>query len=111
MAQNLRVHKNDNVLIISGEFRKKQGKVLKVFPSSRQVIIENVNLVKRATRPSQKNPQGGVVQKEGPIRASNVIVICPKCSEPTRVGHTHVKDATSNKKKTMRTCKHCNEMF
>jgi large subunit ribosomal protein L24 len=111
MAQNLHVHKNDNVLVISGEFRKKKGKVLKVFPISRKIIIENVNIIKRATRPSQKNPQGGVVQKEGPIRASNVIVICPKCNEPTRIGHTHVKDATSNKRKTMRTCKNCNEMF
>jgi large subunit ribosomal protein L24 len=111
MAQNLHVHKNDTVLVMSGEFRTKQGKVLKVFPDTQQVIIENVNLVKRHTRPSQKNPQGGVVQKEGRIRASNVKVVCPKCSKPTRVGHSHVKDATSGKKKTMRTCKQCNEMF
>ena len=111
MAQNLHVHKNDTVLVMTGEFRTKQGKVLKVFPDNQQVIIENVHLVKRHTRPTQKNPQGGVVQKEGPIQASNVKVICPKCSKPTRVGHTHVKDATSGKRKTMRTCKQCNEMF
>ena len=111
MAQNLQVHKNDNVIVISGEFRKKQGKVLKVFPDAGQVIIENVNIVKRATRPSQKNPQGGVVQKEGPIQASNVIVVCPKCGKPTRIGHKHVKDVASNKKKTMRICKQCGEMF
>jgi large subunit ribosomal protein L24 len=111
MAQNLHVHKNDTALVVSGEFRKKQGKVLKVFPDTQRVIIENVNIIKRATRPSQKNPQGGVVQKEGSIRASNVMVVCPKCSKPTRVGHTHVKDATSSKKKTMRTCKLCKEMF
>jgi large subunit ribosomal protein L24 len=111
MAQNLHVHKNDTVLVMSGENRTKQGKVLKVFPDTQQVIIENVNMVKRHTRPTQKNPQGGVVQKEGRVRASNVKVICPKCSKPTRVGHTHVKDATSGKKKTMRTCKQCNEMF
>jgi large subunit ribosomal protein L24 len=111
MARNLHIQKNDIAIVISGEFRKKQGKVLKVFPDKRQIIIENVNLVKRATRPSQKNPQGGVVQKEGPIRASNVMVICPKCSQPTRVGHAHVRDATSSRKKTMRTCKQCNEMF
>lgn len=111
MAQNLQVHKNDNVRVISGNFLGKQGKVLKVFPETRQVIIENVNLIKRHTRPSQKNPQGGVVQKEGAIRASNVMVICPKCSKPTRIGHQHVKDATSGKKKTMRVCKRCSEMF
>jgi large subunit ribosomal protein L24 len=111
MARNLHVHKNDIVSVISGNFLGKQGKVLKVFPENRQVIIENVNLIKRHTRPSQKNPQGGVVQKEGPVRASNVMVICPKCGKPTRIGHQHVKDATSGKKKTMRVCKRCAEMF
>jgi large subunit ribosomal protein L24 len=111
MAQNLHVHKNDTALVISGEFRKKQGKVLKVFPDTQRVIIENVNIIKRATRPSQKSPQGGVVQKEGSIHASNVKVICPKCNKPIRIGHTHVTDATSSKKKTMRTCNQCNEMF
>jgi large subunit ribosomal protein L24 len=111
MAQNLHIHKNDTVVVSAGAFRKKQGKVLKVFPDSEQVIIENVNIIKRHTRPSQKNPQGGVVQKEGRIRAANIMVICPKCSKPTRIGHTHVKDATSGKQKAMRTCKQCNEMF
>src|SRR5450759_5256279 len=103
MAQNLHIHKNDTAFVVSGAFRKKQGKVLKVFPDTQRVIIENVNIIKRATRPSQKNPQGGVVQKEGSIRASNVKVVCPKCSKPTRIGHKHVTDATSGKEKTMRT--------
>jgi large subunit ribosomal protein L24 len=111
MAQNLHVHKNDNVIVVGGNALGKRGKVLKVFPETRRVIVESVNIVKRHTRPSQKNPQGGVVQKEAPIHASNVMVICPKCSEPTRVGHAHVKDATSGKRKAMRVCKHCGEMF
>jgi len=111
MAQTLHVHKNDTVVVISGNSSGKQGKVLKVFPEAKQVIIENVNMVRRHTRPSQKNPQGGILQKEGPIRASNVMVVCPKCSKPTRVGHTHVSDATSGKKRTMRVCKQCSEMF
>ena len=111
MSQNLHVHKNDTVLVVTGNSSGKQGKVLKVFPDTAQVIIENVNIIKRHARPSQKNPQGGVVQKEGPIRASNVMVICPKCSKASRVGHKHIKDATSGKKKTVRICKQCNEMF
>ncbi|HVN49766.1 MAG TPA: 50S ribosomal protein L24 [Bacteroidota bacterium] len=111
MAQNLHVHKNDTVVVKAGNSKGKQGKVLKVFPDTNQIIIENVNIIKRHTRPTQKNPQGGVVQKEGPIRASNVMVVCPKCSKPTRVGHQHVNDATSGKKKTMRVCKQCNEQF
>lgn len=107
----MHVHKNDTVLVVAGNSNGKQGKVLKVFPDKDRVIIESVNIVKRHTRASQKNPQGGVVQKEAPIHASNVMVICPKCNEATRVGHAHVKDATSGKKKTMRVCKHCKEMF
>jgi large subunit ribosomal protein L24 len=75
------------------------------------VIIENVNIVKRHARPSQKNPQGGIVQKEGPISAANVMVVCPKCNEASRVGHAHVTDATTSRRKTMRVCKNCNEMF
>ncbi|MEK6566624.1 MAG: 50S ribosomal protein L24 [Bacteroidota bacterium] len=111
MAQSLHVHKNDKVLVVAGNALGKQGKVLKVFPERNRLVIENVNMVKRHTRPSQKNPQGGVVQKEAPIHASNVMVVCPKCAQPTRVGHAHVKDATSGKNKTMRVCRQCDEMF
>lgn len=107
----MHVHKNDTVLVISGNAVGKQGKVLKVFPGKNRVIIENVNIIKRHARPNQKNPQGGIVQKEGPISASNVMVVCPKCNEATRVGHSHVKDTTTDRRKTTRVCKHCKEMF
>jgi len=98
----MHVHKNDTVLVISGNAVGKQGKVLKVFPGKNRVIIENVNIVKRHARPSQKNPQGGIVQKEGPISASNVMVICPQDSEATRGGHAHARDAENSRRKTMR---------
>jgi large subunit ribosomal protein L24 len=107
----MHVHKNDTVLVVAGNAVGKQGKVLKVFPDRNRVIIENVNMVKRHTKASQKNPQGGIVQKEGAIHASNVMVVCPKCSEATRVGHAHVTDATSGRRKTVRVCKNCKEMF
>ncbi len=107
----MHVHKNDTVVVISGNALGKQGKVLKVFPERDRVIIENVNIVKRHTRRSQKNPQGGIVQKEAPIHTSNVMVICPKCGKPTRLGHGRVTDPTSGKGKTMRVCKQCSEMF
>ena len=107
----MHVHKNDSVLVVAGNALGKQGKVLKVYPSRNRVIIEGVNIVKRHTRPSQKNPQGGIVQKEAPITASNVMVVCPKCSEATRIGHAHVKDATTGRRKTMRICRKCKEMF
>jgi large subunit ribosomal protein L24 len=107
----MHVHKNDTVLVVAGNAVGKQGKVLKVFPDRNRVIIENVNMVKRHTKASQKNPQGGIVQKEGPIHASNVMVVCPKCNEATRIGHAHVTDATSGRRKTVRVCKNCKEMF
>ncbi|HWP81980.1 MAG TPA: 50S ribosomal protein L24 [Bacteroidota bacterium] len=107
----MHVHKNDTVLVIAGNALGKQGKVLKVIPERNRVIVENVNIVKRHTRPSQKNPQGGVVQKEGSIHASNVMVVCPKCNKATRSGHARVIDPTSGKRKTMRVCRQCEEMF
>jgi len=107
----MHVQKNDIVKVIAGNSLGKQGKVLKVFPEKNRLIIENVNIVKRHTRPSQKNPQGGVVQKEASINATNVVVICPKCSVPTRTGSAHVTDPVSKKKKKMRVCKKCKEMF
>jgi len=107
----MNVRKYDTVMVVSGNSLGKQGKVLKLFPGKSRLIIEGVNIVKRHSRASQKNPQGGVVQKEAPIHLSNVMVVCPKCGKATRVGHTPVKDATSGKQKKMRVCKHCNEMF
>lgn len=107
----MNVRKNDTVMVVSGNSLGKQGKVLKLFPGKSRLIIEGVNIVKRHSRPSQKNPQGGVVQKEAPIHLSNVMVVCPKCGKPTRIGYAPVKDTTSGKDKKMRVCKHCNEMF
>lgn len=107
----MNVQKNDTVKVIAGNALGKQGKVLKVFPERSRIIIEGVNVMKRHSRPSQKNPQGGIVQKEAPIHISNVMVVCPKCGKTTRVGFATVKDATSGKDKKLRVCKHCQEMF
>jgi large subunit ribosomal protein L24 len=107
----MNVRKNDTVKVIAGNAVGKQGKVLKVFPEKDRLIIEGVNVMKRHSRPSQKNPQGGIVQREASIHLSNIMVVCPKCSKATRVGYSSVIDATSGKSKKMRVCKHCNEMF
>lgn len=107
----MHVRKDDMVVVKSGNNLNKEGKVLKVFPATSRVIVEGVNIIKRHTRPSQRNPQGGVVQKEASIHASNVMVKCPKCSTPTRVGYKHVADAGSGRKKSMRICRNCGEMF
>ncbi len=107
----MKIHKNDNVIVIAGNALGKTGKVLKVFRDERRVIIEGVNIIKRHTRPSGKNPQGGIVQKESTISLSNVMVICPKCNEPSRVGRKPVTDSTTGKKHMMRICRKCEEMF
>jgi large subunit ribosomal protein L24 len=103
--------KNDNVMVVSGNAKGKSGKVLKVYREDERVIVEGVNIVKRHTRPSQKNPKGGIVQKEAPIHSSNVMVICPKCSTPSRVGHKAVLDPVTGRKTRMRVCRNCEEMF
>lgn len=90
----MHVVKNDTVKILSGKYKDKTGKVLKVFPKNDRVIVEGVNIIKRHTKPSQKNQQGGIVEKEAPIHVSNVMVIDPKTSEPTRIGYKILDDGT-----------------
>ena len=90
----MHVVKNDNVIVLTGKYRGKTGKVLKVFPGQGSVIVEGVNIIKRHTKPTQKNPQGGIIEKEGPIKSSNVMVIDPKTNEPTRVGYKFLEDGT-----------------
>lgn len=107
----MRVRKNDEVLVIAGNYKGKKGKVLKVIPEEKRIIVEGVNFIKRHTRPSQQNPQGGIVEKEAPINISNVQVVCPKCGKPTRLGSTHVLDEIRNRKTNVRVCKNCNEML
>jgi large subunit ribosomal protein L24 len=107
----MKIHKNDNVMVIAGNARGKSGKVLKVYPDRERIIVEGVNIIKRHTRPSQKNPQGGIVQREGTIHVSNVMLIDPKSNEVTRVGTKVVKDETTGKKRRMRVAKATGEMF
>ena len=107
----MHVKKNDLVLVITGNAKGKEGKVLKVFPITQRVIVEGVNIVKRHTRPNQQNPQGGVVQKEAPIHVSNVMVKDVKTGAATRVGYSRTTDATTGKKKVMRVSRKSGEMF
>lgn len=100
------VRKNDTVMVIAGKEKGKIGKILKVFPSEERVIVEKVNLIKRHTRPSQQNPQGGIIEKEGPIHISNVLLYCTKCAKGVRVGRKVLEDG-----KKARYCKKCGEIF
>ena len=90
----MRIRKNDMVRVIAGNDKGKEGKILKVFPGSNRVIVEKVNLIKRHTRASKDVPQGGIIEKEGPINASNVMLICPNTSQPTRIGKDILSDGS-----------------
>ncbi|HLF14324.1 MAG TPA: 50S ribosomal protein L24 [Bacteroidota bacterium] len=105
------IQKNDTVMVVAGNSRGKTGKVLKVYREDRRAIIEGVNIIKRHTRASQKNPQGGIVQKEEAIHVANVMVVCPKCGKPSRLGRRQITDSVSGRKQTMRVCKKCEHMF
>jgi large subunit ribosomal protein L24 len=107
----MNIRKNDMVMVIAGNARGKTGKVLKVYPDRDRVIVEGVNIVKRHTRPNQKNPQGGIVQREAPIHASNVQLLDPKSSKPTRVGSKLTVDEMSKRKRRMRVSRETGETF
>lgn len=104
----MKVVKNDNVKVLTGKYKNRIGKVLKVFNKNNSIIIEGVNIIKRHTKPSQKNQQGGIIEKEAPINVSNVMVVCGKCNRPTRVGYKILED-----KSKVRVCKHsdCGEII
>jgi large subunit ribosomal protein L24 len=107
----MKIRKNDMVMVIAGNARGKTGKVLKVYPESERIIVEGVNIMKRHSRPSQRNPQGGIVQREAPIHVSNVMLLDPKTNQPTRVGTKLIKDDTTGKKHRMRVAKTTGETF
>src|ERR1700694_1304543 len=85
--QKSHVRKGDTVMVRSGKDSGKQAKVLRVIPSKGTAIVERINMLKKHTRPNpQKNIKGGILERESPIRLSNLQVICPSCNEPTRTG-------------------------
>lgn len=90
----MRIRKSDLVRVMSGNDRGKEGKVLKVFPASNRIIVEKVNLIKRHTKARRDIPQGGIIEKEGPIEASNVMLVCPNTGKPTRIGKEILADGS-----------------
>lgn len=102
MAQNkMTIRKGDTVKVISGKDRGKTGKVLRSVPEKSRVVVEKVNMVKKAMRPTQQNPQGGISTVEAPIHVSNVMLVCPNCNEAARVARRR------DEGKLVRVCKKC----
>ena len=83
----MHVKKGDNVVVISGKDKGKQGTILAAYPKKNRVLVEGVNIVKKHSKPSQVNPQGGIISREAAIHVSNVMPLDPKSGKPTRVGY------------------------
>jgi len=97
------VKKGDTVVVLAGKDRGTQAKVLRVMPAKNAAIVERVNLMKKHTKPNpQKNVAGGILEREGPVRLSNLQVICPSCNETTRTGSHRTHEGAS------RYCRKCN---
>ncbi|MBC5638562.1 50S ribosomal protein L24 [Ornithinibacillus sp. BX22] len=83
----MHVKKGDKVIVISGKDRGKTGTILEAYPKKDRVLVEGVNMIKKHAKPSQENPQGGILNQEAPIHVSNVMPVDPKTGKPTRVGY------------------------
>ena len=88
----MHIRKGDTVQIISGNEKGKRGRVLRVLRDSNRLIVEGIRMMKRHTRPTQRDPQGGIVEREAPIAASNAMVVCPKTDAPTRIRKKRLDD-------------------
>ena len=99
---SMNIKKGDTVVVLSGKDKGKEGVVLRALPQKERVVVEKVNVVKKAMRPTQQNPQGGITSIEAPIHVSNVMLLCPECKKSSRVSK-RVNEAG----KKVRVCKKC----
>jgi len=103
----MHIKKNDLVYVLSGKDRGKTGKVLKIIVGKDRAVVEGLNYIQKHTRPNpQKNVKGGILPKESPIHTSNLMVVCKRCNERSRVGFSVMQDG-----RKVRICKNCNELL
>ena len=102
----MHVRKGDQVVVIAGKEKGKRGRVLRLLTEKERVVIERINMVKRHTKPTQRNPRGGILEKEGSVEASNVALWCGKCVAPRRA-----KSEEKEGQKKRRVCVKCGTVF
>jgi len=102
----LGIKREDTVLVISGREKGKRGRVLSIDRTKGKVLVEQTNLVKKHMKPNQQYQQGGIIDKEAPMAISNVMLVCPKCDAPTRIGNRVLEDG-----RKLRECKKCKEVL
>ncbi|NQT75052.1 MAG: 50S ribosomal protein L24 [Candidatus Omnitrophica bacterium] len=101
-----KIKKNDTVKMAAGRDKGKTGKVITMFPGTNRALVQGLNMVKKHTRRTKDDQQGGIIQKESPVDVSNLMVVCQKCGKPTRVGFSLLSDGTKT-----RICKKCKEII
>ena len=120
MAAKLNIKVGDTVQVSSGNDAPRMvdgkrvvttGKVQKVYPETGRIIVEKVNMVKKHQKPRGQGMPGGIIEKEAPIDASNVMVVCPKCGKPTRIGHVFIEGEGKPSRRKRRVCKECKAVF
>lgn len=102
----MRIKKGDNVEVIAGKSKGHRGRVKKVIPITGKVIVEGANYMSKITRPTMKNPRRDIIKLEAPLNRSNVMIVCPSCKQPTRIG----AQILPNGKKARKCCK-CGELM
>ena len=102
----LGIKKNDTVQIISGDEKGKRGRVLSMLSKDDRIIVEGINMIKRHMKPSKKYSQGGIIEKEASVERSNIMLVCPKCDKPTKIGNKILEND-----KKIRLCKKCGEVI
>ena len=100
------IRRDDNVMVIAGKDRGKSGKVNRVIREKDRVVVAGVNIATKHVKNRPGIRQAGIIHVEAPLHISNVMLICPNCSQPTRVGHAFQEDGTK-----VRVCKHCNQVI
>lgn len=102
----MKIRRGDEVLVLTGKDRGEMGKVRRAFPRENRVLVEGVNMVKRHMKPRGQVRQAGIITREAPIHVSNIMLICPKCQQPTRIGFRLLEDGSK-----ARVCKKCHEVI
>ena len=106
IGNKIRIKKDDKVKVVAGKDKGKIGKVLRVDRAKNRILVENINIVKRHTRPSGQTKQGGIIESEAMIQMSNVMLVCGKCLKPARIKMKNLEDG-----KRARICSKCNEVI
>ena len=102
----MKIRKDDMVLVIAGKDKGKKGKVRFAHPQDRMILVEGVNFIKKHSRAKKQARQAGIIDLEAPVRVSNVMLLCAKCNQPTRIGFTSLEDG-----KKVRVCRSCREVI